>query len=116
MVPIEHGIAIAGLVFLVLGGLSLVVSVVRGKRLCRRLASRSPKDYAELGSPLPGYFASSRRHAYFRVVLQRSYERLDDPDLVAAFARLRRLEVVQLVFLLAGFAGFGVAYVWLNWI
>jgi hypothetical protein len=113
--PAEHRIAIGGLAFLVIGGLLLVASVRRGRELCRRLAERLPDEYAELGSPLPGYFDSTRRDAYFRLVMQRGYATLSDPYLVAEFARLRKSESGQLVYLMVGFACLGIAFVWMKW-
>ena len=112
----EHRVAIAGLAFLVVCGVMLVASVRRGRELCRLLAERLPAEYSELGSPLPGYFDSPRRNAYFRFIMQRGFEGLEDPHLCEEFGRLRRMEIRQLGFLLAGFAGLGVAFVWLRWI
>lgn len=114
--PAEHKIAIAGLAFLVIAGLHLILSVRRGRQLCRLFSQRLPEQYAELESPLPGYFTSPRRHAYFRFIMQRRFAALSDPELVTRFAQLRRSEMRQLVFLLAGFAGLAVAFVWLEWI
>lgn len=114
--PPEHSIAMAGLAFLVVGGLQLFLSVRRGRELCRRFADRQPDAYAEAGSPLPGYFDSPRRHAYFHFVLRRQYQGLGDPLLVEEFDRLRVSELRQLVFLVGGFAALGVAFVWLRWV
>ncbi|MHC4407589.1 MAG: hypothetical protein ACYS0F_01150 [Planctomycetota bacterium] len=113
--PAEHRIALGALILLGVAMLLLVNSVQRGRKLCRRFAARFAEQYATAGSPLPGFFGSPRRHAYVRFVLQRGYESLPDADLVAAFARLRRVEVLQLAFLVAGFAGLGLAFVWLRW-
>ena len=112
----EHAIAVAGLGFLLVNGLLLVVSVRRGRELCRSFAERLPTEYAELGSPLPGFFDSPRRDAYFRMLMQRGFRGLTDPHLVAEFAERRRIEVRQLVFLLLGFGGLGVAFLWLRYV
>jgi hypothetical protein len=106
--PAEHRIALGALILLGVAMLLLVNSVQRGRKLCRRFAARFAEQYATAGSPLPGFFGSPRRHAYVRFVLP-------DADLIAAFARLRRVEVLQLAFLVAGFAGLGLAFVWLRW-
>ena len=113
--PNEHKVAIAGLVFLLIGGLMLVASVRRGRELCRLLAQRLPEEYVTLGSPQPGYFDSPRRQAYFRFIMQRRFTELSDPHLVAEFTKLHRTEMRQLIVLLAGFGGLGIALVWLNW-
>lgn len=111
----ENVVAAAGLCFLLINGLLLVSSVNRGRQLCQLFAERMPQKYLELGSPLPGYFNSACRAAYFRFIMQRKYEDLKDPYLVESFNRHYRSEVRQLVFLLAGFAGLGAAFVWLHW-
>lgn len=110
----EHAVAAGGLCFLVIGGLLLAVSVYRGRKLCRVLAERMPLKYAELGSPLPGYFHSARRAAYFQFIMRRKFEELGDPQLAESFSRLHRFEVRQLVFLTLGFGALGVAYLWLH--
>ncbi len=111
----EHAVAVGGLCFLVIGGLLLAGSVYQGRKLCRLLAESMPQQYAELGSPLPGYFHSARRTAYFRFIMRRKFEGLADPQLVESFSRLHRWEVRQLVFLVTGFGALGVAYLWLHY-
>lgn len=109
----EHAIGVAGAAFFMVGGLLLLGSVRRGRALCRLFAERLPAVYAQVGSPRPGYFDSSRRHAYFRFIMQRGFEDLSDPLLFQEFSRLRRSELRKLLFLLTGFAGLGVVFVWL---
>jgi len=111
----EDAVAACGLGFLVVGGLLLTASVYWGRKLCRLLAERMPEKYAELGSPLPGYFYSGRRTAYLQFIMQRKFEALPDPDLIESFAGLYRFEAWQLAYLVAGFAALGVAFVWLHW-
>jgi hypothetical protein len=111
----EHAIAAAGLAFLVVGGLMLASTVWRGRRLCRLLSERLPEQYAELGSPRPGFFLSNRRTAYFQFVMQKQFEALGDPVLLESFRKQYKAEVRELVFLLAGFAALGAAMVWLRW-
>lgn len=111
----KHIVAASGLCFLVIGGLLLTASVYRGRQLCRLLRERMPQKYADLGSPLPGYFYGERRTAYLQFIMQRKFEDLPDPDLVRSFSGLRRFEVWQLAYLIAGFAALGVAFVWLHW-
>jgi len=111
---LEHLIAQAGIGFLVVNGALMVGSVRKGRELCRSLAKRLPERYEELGSPLPGYLDTPRRDAYLRFVMQRSFLELPDPHLVAEFTRRRRAEIAQLRFLLVGFAGLGLAVVWLK--
>jgi hypothetical protein len=84
--------------------------------VCRLFAERWPELYAEREFPLPGFFLSPRRNAYFRFVLQRQFEELPDPQLVAEFERLRRTEMRDLVILVAGFAALGIAFLWLRFI
>ena len=83
--------------------------------MCRLLGERMPQKYADLGSPFPGYFYSTRRTAYLQFIMQRKFEDLPDPELVRSFSGLRRFEVWQLAYLIAGFAALGVAFVWLHW-
>jgi hypothetical protein len=113
-VPAEHAVAAAALAYFVVGFLWLALSVRRGRELCEELARRLPEAYAEAGEPRPGFFDHPRRGAYLRFVHQRKYALLPDPHLVAEFSALRRWEVRHLVFLLAGFAVFGLAAVWLR--
>ena len=75
----EHAVAVAGLGFLLIAGLLLAGSVHRGRQVCKLLAERMPQKYVDLGSPLPGYFYSVRRDAYFRFIMQRKFEDLTDP-------------------------------------
>jgi hypothetical protein len=110
----EHAIVIGGCAFLVVGGLLLSLSVRRGSELCRSFAERYPAQYAELGQPRPGYFDSPRRTVYFQFIMKSEFLQLRDPHLIEEFARLRRTEVRQLVFLIAGFAGLGAAFLWLE--
>jgi hydroxyacylglutathione hydrolase len=112
----EHGIAIAGLIFLVAGGLLLAGSVRRGREICRVFEERLPEVYAATGSPLPGFFDSPRRTAYTRFLMQQEFAELGDPHLVTEFEGLRRIEMRQLAYLLAGFAGLGIAVLWLRWL
>ena len=114
MIP-EHFVAVSGLGFLVLGGLLLTWSVFSGRRLCRLLAERFPREYADLGAPLPGYFYTARRTSYLQFVMQRKFLSLPDSELVNSFSSLYRFEVWQIVYLIAGFAALGVAFVWLRW-
>lgn len=107
--PARDLVVVAFLVFLGVGGVLLASSVRRGRTLCDELARRHPAEYERLGRPRPGYFDSARRNAYLRFVLQRGFAALEDPVLVEAFARLRRSELRQLVFLLAGFGALGLA-------
>lgn len=111
----EHVVAVAGLCFLVVGGLLLTWSVYRGRRLCGVLAQHFPREYANLGSPLPGYFYSARRTAYLQFIMQQKFRDLPNPELVKSFAALYRFETSQLVYLVAGFLALGVAFVWLHW-
>jgi hypothetical protein len=112
--PAEHVVAAAALVFILVGGLGLLVSVVRGRRVCADFALRHPDLYAEVGEPRPGFFDSPRRDAYLRFVLERGYEAIPDPTLVEAFTRVRRHEVLELGYLLVGFALLGLAVLWLE--
>ena len=114
MIP-EHAVAVSGLCFLVIGGLLLTWSVYRGRRLCQLLAQRIPRLYAELGSPLPGYFYSARRTAYLQFIMRRKFQDLPDPELIESFTGLYRFEMWQLAYLIAGFAALGLALVWLHW-
>lgn len=98
-----------------IGGLLLAISVYRGRKLCRVLAERMPLKYAELGSPLPGYFHSARRAAYFQFIMRRKFEGLEDLQLAESFSHLHRFEVRQLIFLAIGFGALGVAYLWLHY-
>jgi hypothetical protein len=111
----EHAIGVAGAAFFMVCGLLLLGSVRRGSELCRLFAEGLPDTYAEVGSPRPGYFDSPRRHAYFRFIMQRRFEDLNDPLLLQEFSQLHRSELRKLVFLVAGFAGFGLAFLWLHY-
>ena len=111
----EHAVAVGGLCFIVIGGLLLAASVYRGRKLCRLFAERMPQKYAELGSPLPGFFHSARRTAYFQFIMRRKFEGLGDPQLAESFSGLHRFEIRQLVFLAVGFGALGVAYLWLHY-
>ena len=111
----EDAVAACGLAFLVLGGLLLTASVYRGRQLCRLLEERWPQKYAELGSPLPGYFYSGRRTAYLQFIMERKFEALPDPELISSFTGLYRFEAWQLAYLVAGFTALGVAFIWLRW-
>ena len=112
--PAEHAIGIAGGVFFAICAVLLVVSVRRGRDLCQRFAEHHPVEYAAAGEPRPGYFNSVRRQTYFRFVLQRGFEDLSDQGLVRDFSELRRFELQQLVFMVAGFSGFGAAFLWIT--
>jgi len=110
----EHAVAVAGSVFLVIGGILMVQSVRRGRELCRLFAERLPELYAETGAPRPGYFDSLRRTAYFQFVMQKQFTELPDPHLAEEFSKLRRQEVRHLTFLIFGFTVLGAAFLWLN--
>jgi hypothetical protein len=103
-----------GAAYFIVCGFMLIDSVRRGRELCRLFAKRLPDTYAEMGSPRPDYIDSPRRHAYFRFVMQRRFEDLDDPVLIQEFCQLRRSERRKLVFLLGGFAAFGLASLWFH--
>lgn len=109
-------IVIAFVSFLVIGGGLLATSVRRGRDLCDELARRLPERYEELGLPLPALFDTSRWSAYTLLVMQRRYANLDDPFLVEQFDALRKFEVAQLVFVLAGFGALGLAAIWYEFI
>ena len=113
--PPEHAVALAGLGFLVLGGVCMVRSVRRGREACHLLSERHPDLYAALGSPRPSYFDSARRNVYFRFLKERGYTELGDPHLVDVFTALRRSELRFFALLLAGFAALGLAFAWIEW-
>jgi hypothetical protein len=106
----------AFLAFLLIGGVSLILLVRRGRALCGELARRLPAHYEELGQPYPGFFLGPRRTAYMRFVMRSEFIRLSDPYLVEQFAKLRRSEVRQLILLLVGFGGLGAAAVWFEFV
>ncbi|MDP3938050.1 MAG: hypothetical protein Q8R92_07925 [Deltaproteobacteria bacterium] len=111
---VEHAIGLAGAVFFAINGLWVFASARRGRQLCRRFAERCPGQYAELGRPFPHYFHILQRGAYFRFVMQRGFAEIADPHLAQEFSRLRASEFRQMVFLLSGFAVFGLAFLWLR--
>lgn len=109
--PVEHVIGVAGGVFFALCGVMMFYAVRRGRRLCRQLAERLPEAYAAEGRPLPGLWDAPRRQTYYRFVMQRRFAALADARLVEEFERMRRVEMRQMIFMLAGFAAFGLAWV-----
>ncbi len=111
---VEDAIGIAGAVFFAINGLWAFASARRGRQLCRRFAERCPEQYAELGSPSPHAFHARKRGAYSRFIMQREFATITDPLLVQEFSRLRASELRQMVFLLSGFALFGLAFLWLR--
>jgi hypothetical protein len=113
-VPVEHAVAIAGLVFMVVVFVLMSWTIRRGREVCREMAERLPDEYEAYGSPMPGYLAGPRRNAYMKFVMQRTYEELSDPHLPTEFAKLRDHEARQLWLMLAGFGVLGLAWVWLE--
>ena len=114
--PPTHAIALGGLLFLLAGGVQLLYSIQRGRRLCKRFAQRHPQEYAAHNSPWPGLFNSPRRIAYYEFVLQKKFEQLTDRQLTRDFEDMRKREVRELVFILSGFGALGIAYVWIEWL
>jgi hypothetical protein len=112
----QGAIAVGFLSFLVVNVIWLTLSVRGGRALCGEFARRFPVEYQELGRPNPGFFLNPRRKAYGRFMMQREFEPFGDPGLVRAFAELRRSEMRQLAFLLAGFGVLGVAALWFEFV
>lgn len=106
----------AFLALLLIGGVSLVYFVRRGQALCGELARRLPACYEELGQPYPGFFLSPRRTAYLRFIMRSEFRHLSDPYLVEQFRRLRRSEVLQLIFLFVGLGALGAAALWFEFV
>ena len=109
-------IVYAFLGFLVVGAVSMALSVRRGRILCNEMAERDPSRYAALGRPYPGFFRGPRFNAYMQLVMQRGYSTLGDRELIRKFEQLRRWEILQLVLLFAGFAMLGAAAIWYEFV
>lgn len=112
----EAILAVSALAFLIAGFAMQVVAVWRGRRLMRRLAHEYPAIHEDAGQPWPVYFNTWRMQQYTTFIMQRGYQAVTDPTLLAAFDALRRLHIRFMVFLLGGFLVLGGAVLWLKYI
>ncbi|MFW6084369.1 MAG: hypothetical protein ACODAA_04080 [Gemmatimonadota bacterium] len=104
----HQALGLAGLLFMVVFALSIVMLNRRGRRLALRLKEQQPQLYEELGRPLPTTFPSERRLRFDEFIMRRDYETLPDRDLAKRFGRLRQLETRLMglaILLLMVFAG-----------
>lgn len=81
----EHVLAATALVFLVGFGVLLVYSSWRGRRLMRRFAAAHPAEYDAANKPWPVFFNRLRQQQYQMFLMQRGYQTIPDPALIAAF-------------------------------
>jgi len=109
-----HLIAVAGLVWLIVNGLWLAISVRRARKLITRLAERHPEFCVSAGKLPRGYANHPGRIRCFAMLMRREYEDPDDPYLVSGLDRQRGLENGQMCFLTIGFADLAAAVVWLE--
>lgn len=101
MSPSDLALAIA-CVWL-LGSVVLMGRSVRtGRHLAEALAARHPHTYEELGRPRPAYFESVRRVRFFRFILRRGYNSLNDPILEPQFEQYRSEELRRLMLVATG--------------
>ena len=87
-----------------------------GRFVCDEFARRVPVQYEILGRPYPRLFQGLKYIEYLRFLSRRDYEQIPDPELVAAFSKLRQAEHRQLMFLLFGFAMLGAIALWYEFV
>lgn len=112
----ETIVAISALAFLIVGFFLQIYSVWRGRKLMRRFALEYPAIYEDAGEPWPVYFNTWRMQQYNTFIMQRRYQTVTDPTLLAAFEALRRMQMRFMIFLLGGFLVLGGAVIWLEYI
>ena len=97
----EKALGLIALAWLIGAILLAARSIRKGRALVSTLAARHPETCEARGRPQPGYLHSARRSRFTRVPGRREYDRLDDPAVVARFARHRTAEA-RLALLLLG--------------
>jgi uncharacterized membrane protein YhfC len=97
----EHGLAVIGLIWLIVSVLLMALSIRRGRELADALVSRHPETYKALGRPRPGFFENVRRTRFARFVGRREYEHIGDDALAAHFEDYRKSEARLLMSILA---------------
>ena len=112
----EAIVAISGLAFLIVGFSLQIYSVWRGRKLMRRFATEHPATYEDAGRPWPVFFNSWRMQRYSTFIMQRGYQTVTDPTLLAAFEALRRFQLRAMTFLIGGLLMLGGAVIWIKYI